>query len=163
MSPGFACQTPRCYRCVQKEREGPVSWRARAQAVTAVPAKQRPPQRSCSRPEAMASLECSCCWGLSARTRVARRPGRLWPPTSQARRRWRLMLKCVPEPAERGFRGALGFLVAMYAPRLAGAAAGGAPAPGSPPAGAAPSSAALGESAEAAAEEDGVPGATFGD
>jgi hypothetical protein len=73
------------------------------------------------------------------------------------------MLKCVPEPAERGFRGALGFLVAMYAPRLAGAAAGGAPAPGSPQAGAARSGAALGERAGAAAEEDVVPGATFGD
>lgn len=44
---------------------------------------------------------------------------------TQARRRWRLMLKCVPEPAERGFRGALDFLVATYAPQLA--PGGGAP------------------------------------
>ncbi|KAK9840762.1 hypothetical protein WJX81_003109 [Elliptochloris bilobata] len=40
-------------------------------------------------------------WGALVPTRTA----------AQARRRWRLMLKCVPEPAERGFRGALDFLM----------------------------------------------------
>lgn len=48
---------------------------------------------------------------------------------TQARRRWRLMLKCVPEPAERGFRSALDFLVATYAPQLA-PDGGAPPAPG---------------------------------
>ena len=49
---------------------------------------------------------------------------------AQARRRWRLMLKCVREPAERGFRGALDLLVATYAPHLAAAAARWGPGEG---------------------------------